>query len=113
MLARTVCTGLNLMLARPNCPVLDAWAKLDVQTALVLLGAYFRPRIRRVVTRVPPLHPRTSVFSALSLREIPLAELAFIVMGFVVIVGFAWAKGGHPFKEIASTSTCSKNRTTL
>ena len=42
-------TGINLILSRPNCPVLNPWAKLDVQTALVLLGAWQRPRIRRRV----------------------------------------------------------------
>ena len=46
-LARTVYTGRHLILSSSNCPVLDAWAKLYVQTALVLLGAYLRPRIRR------------------------------------------------------------------
>ena len=39
MLARTVCIG-NYLLAALNCPVRDAWEKVDVQTALVLLGAY-------------------------------------------------------------------------
>ena len=28
MLARTVSTGINLILAAPNCPVLNPWAKL-------------------------------------------------------------------------------------
>ena len=47
MLAHTACTGLNLILTAPNCPVLELWAKLEAQTARVLLGAYLRPRIRR------------------------------------------------------------------
>ena len=51
MLPRTVCTGLNLILMAPNCPVLEAWGILHMQTTRVLLGAYFRPRIRRVRAR--------------------------------------------------------------
>ena len=71
MLADTVYTGINLMLSRPNCPVLDPWAKLYVQTALVLLGAYFRPLIRRRALRAPALHPRASYLASLRAGEIP------------------------------------------
>jgi len=66
MLARTVCTaGIILMLASSNYPVLDALGILYIQTALVLLGAYFRPRINNPAAR--------------SRREIPLVELAINV----------------------------------
>ena len=33
---RNVCTGINLILVRRNCPVLDAWGILYALTALVL-----------------------------------------------------------------------------
>ena len=63
-------TGINLMLSRPNCPVLNPWAKLEAQTARVLLGAYFRPRIRRRALRAPSLDPRT--FPNVALRAVRL-----------------------------------------
>ena len=62
------CTGINLMLSAPNCPVLNPWAEVDVQTALVLLGACVRPRIRRRALRARPLHPRTTCVSVASRR---------------------------------------------
>ena len=58
-LARTVYTGRHLILAAPNCTMLDAWGILYIQTARVLLGAYFRHRIRRRALRAPSLDPRT------------------------------------------------------
>ena len=79
MLTNTACTGINLILAAPNCPVLNPWAKLDVQTALVLLGAYFRRRIRRRALRAPSLDPRTFPNVALRAVRLPLVELAIIV----------------------------------
>ena len=78
MLACTVCTGKSNNLA-PNCPVLNPWAKLYVQTALVLLGAYFRPRIRRRALRAPFLDPRTFLNVALRAVRLPLVELAIII----------------------------------
>ena len=53
------------ILSSSNCPVLNPWGILYVQTALVLLGAYLRPRIRWRALRAPSLHPRASYFSAL------------------------------------------------
>ena len=67
------CTGINLMLSRPNCPVLNPWGILYIQTTRVLLGAYFRPRIRR---RARPLHPRASYSASLRAGDISLL-LAF------------------------------------
>ena len=78
-LARTVYTGRHLILAAPNCPVLDAWAKLERQTARVLLGAYLRPRIRRRALRAPSLDPRTFPNVALRAVRLPLVELGIIV----------------------------------
>ena len=72
-------TGINLILSRPNCPVLNPWAKLDVQTALVLLGACVRPRIRRRALRARPLHPRTFPNVALRAVRLPLVESGLIV----------------------------------
>ena len=72
-------TGINLMLSAPNCPVLNPWAKLHALTALVLLGAYFRPRIRRRALRAPSLDPRTFPNVALRAVRLPLVELAIIV----------------------------------
>ena len=72
-------TGFNLMLSRPTCPVLNPWAKVDVQTALVLLGAWQRPRIRRRALRAPSLDPRTFPNVALRAVRLPLVELAIIV----------------------------------
>ena len=72
-------TGNNLMLASSNCPVLNPWAKVDVQTALVLLGAYFRPRIRRRALRAPSLDPRIFPNVALRAVRLPLVELGLIV----------------------------------
>ena len=67
------------MLPRPNCPVLDAWGILYIQTTRVLLGAYFRPRIRRRALRAPSLDPRTFPSVALRAVRLPLVELAIIV----------------------------------
>ena len=78
MLADTVYTGLNILTA-PNCPVLDAWAQLEGQTALVLLGAYLRPRIRQRALRAPSLDPRTFPNVALRAVRLPLVELEIIV----------------------------------
>ena len=72
-------TGINLILAAPNCPVLNPWAKVDVQTGIVLLGAYFRPRIRRRALRAPSLDPRTFPNVALRAVRLPLVELGIIV----------------------------------
>ena len=79
MLAGTVYTGKSNNLAAPNCPVLDPWAKVDVQTAFILLGAYFRPRIRRRALRAPSLDPRTFPNVALRAVRLPLVELGIIV----------------------------------
>ena len=76
----TVCTGINLILAAPNCPVLDAWGILYIQTARVLLGACVRPRIRRRALRAPFLDPRTFPNVALRAVRLPLVELAIIVI---------------------------------
>ena len=65
MLACTVCTGKSNNLAAPNCPVLNPWGILYMQTTRVLLGACVRPRIRRRALRTPSLDPRASTFSAL------------------------------------------------
>ena len=81
MLTDTVYTGINLMLARPNCPVLDAWGILYMQTTRVLLGAYLRPRIRR---RAPSLDPRTFPNVALRAVRLPLVELGLIVRIIVI-----------------------------
>ena len=78
-LARTVYTGRHLILAAPNCPVLDAWGILYIQTARVLLGAYLRPRIRRRALRAPSLDPRTFPNVALRAVRLPLVELGIIV----------------------------------
>ena len=68
-------TGINLILSSSNCPVLNPWAKLDVQTALVLLGAYLRPRIRRRALRARPLHPRTTCEVGASRRQTPISRV--------------------------------------
>ena len=73
------CTGINLILPRPNCPVLDAWGILDALTALVLLGAYLRPRIRRRALPAPSLDPRSFPNVALRAVRLPLVELGIIV----------------------------------
>ena len=73
------CTGINLMLSAPNCPVLDAWGILYMQTTRVLLGAYLRPRIRRRALRAPPLDPRTFPNVALRAVRLPLVESGLIV----------------------------------
>jgi len=78
MLTNTACTGINLILPSSNCPVLDAWGILYIQTARVLLGAYFRPRIRRRALRAPSLHPRTFPNVALRAVRLPLVELGII-----------------------------------
>ena len=65
MLTNTACTGINLILAAPNCPVLDAWGILYIQTTSALQGVCVRPRIRRRALRAPPLHPPHSVRAAL------------------------------------------------
>jgi hypothetical protein len=72
----------KLMLIRSNCPVLDAQAKPDAQTALVLLDAWQRHRIRRRAPRALPLDPRTSWFPALSRHGTPLVELAIIALAY-------------------------------
>ena len=79
MLANTAQGLYNQRLAAPNCPVLDAWGILYIQTTRVLLGAWQRPRIRRRALRALPLHPRTTCMKGASRREIPLVELAIIV----------------------------------
>ena len=72
-------TGINLILSRPNCPVLSPWGILYIQTTRVLLGAYLRPRIRRRALRAPSLDPRTFPNVALRAVRLPLVELAIIV----------------------------------
>ena len=72
-------TGINLMLSAPNCPVLNQWGILYALTASVLLGAYFRPRIRRRALRAPSLDPRTFPNVALRAVRLPLVELGIIV----------------------------------
>ena len=84
VLACTVCTGKSNNLAAPNCPVLDAWAKLYVQTARVLLGAWQRPRIRRRALRAPSLDLWTFPNVALRAVRLPLAELAIIVRSWLL-----------------------------
>ena len=81
MLTDTVYTGINLMLSRPNCPVLDARGILYALTARVLLGAWQRPRIRRRALRAPSLRvdPRTFPNVALRAVRLPLVELAITV----------------------------------
>ena len=68
-------TGINLMLSRPNCPVLNPWAKLEAQTTRVLLGACVRPRIRRRALRARPLHPRTTCEVGASRRQTPISRI--------------------------------------
>ena len=85
MLTDTVCTGINIMLPRPNCPVLNPWAKLYALTARVLLGAYLRPRIRRRALRAVPRPTRIVLFGN-ARREIPLVELAIIVGIELVVI---------------------------
>ena len=75
----TVCTGVNLILAAPNCPVLGAWGILYALTARVLLGAWQRPQIRRRALRPPFLDPQTFPNVALRAVRLPLVELAIIV----------------------------------
>ena len=53
--------------------------KVDVQTALVLLGVCVRPRIRRRALRALSLDPRTVPNVALRAVRLPLVELAIIV----------------------------------
>ena len=65
-----------LFCTTPNCPVLDPWAKLQRQTARVLLGACVRPRIRRRALRGPSLDSRTFPIVALRAVRLPLVELA-------------------------------------
>ena len=72
-------TGINLMLSRPNCPVLNPWGILYMQTTRVLLGAWQRPRIRRRALRAPSLDPRTFPNVALRAVRLPLVELGLIV----------------------------------
>ena len=72
-------TGINLILSRPNCPVLNPWGILYALTARVLLGAYFRPRIRRRALRAPSLDPRTFPNVALRAVRLPLVESGLIV----------------------------------
>ena len=72
MLARIVFTGTNLISMVPNCPVLGAWAKLEMKTARVLLGAWQRPRIRRRALRAPFLDPRAFTNEALRAVRLPL-----------------------------------------
>ena len=85
MLANTAQGLYNQRFSRPNFPVLDAWAKLYVQTALVLLGAYFRPRIRRRALRAPSLDPRFFPNVALRAVRLSLVELTIIVTGMAVL----------------------------
>ena len=72
-------TGINLILSSRNCPVLNPWGILYMQTALVLLGAWQRPRIRRRALRAPSLDPRTFPNVALRAVRLPLVELGIIV----------------------------------
>ena len=73
------CTGINLILSSSNCPVLNPWGILYALTARVLLGAYFRPRIRRRALRAPSLDPRTFPNVALRAVRLPLVESGLIV----------------------------------
>jgi len=79
MLPRTVCTGLNLILAAPNCPVLGAWGILYSlpRVFCCVRGSDLESGGARCARR-----PYTNALRALaSLRagEIPLVELAIIV----------------------------------
>ena len=78
MLANTAQGLYDQRLPHPNCPVLDPWAKVDLQTALVLLGAYFRSLIRRRALRAPSLDPQTFLDVALRAVKLSLAELGKI-----------------------------------
>ena len=80
------CTGINLMLSAPNCPVLNPWGILYMQTTRVLLGAWQRPRIRRRALRAPSLDPRTFPNVALRAVRLPLVELGLIVRSLVASV---------------------------
>ena len=101
-------TGINLILSRPNCPVLNPWGILYIQTTRVLLGACVRPRIRRRALRAPSLDPRTFPNAALRAVRLPLVELGIIVrissgvgarrMNMSnIVLGQAPARRGHTF----------------